>query len=791
MRLEDIDRLRNEPRWPVVASLTCFTAAFDEPQRASLGEKLLLSENRGVTGFWGASGMAWLYGDYYLNNEFMGIVLSAEDLTLGQIVTRAKLQYLTAYGGQIAEDLVNEYILLGDPASRMSFPRGTVDLTVRPEAVDPGEALQIEGAVDLGGSPGAAGQASLEVLDGAETVLWSSTVAVSDGRFQTSAAIPAEAPPGPGSVRCYFRSQDDGADAAGSSLFSLGQAFFDTLYTDPLQPVEDVAVHVWAGISTTGGIDSAWCRWKAGALDSTVAMAPQGAPGMYRTAAPISPQPLGVTVRYWVTVMDSAGRSTGSPAMIFRIPSGPDLQIQSENVAPAAAGSAGIAVAVRNLGETGADSVLIRASLSPAAGKRRRQTREAVIDHMPPASRDTVFLAWDLPAGSYTVSAEADPEDRIDEGNENNNQASRQIQVQQFDVTPQLGSVVGGGHAPARSLDGNFSADIPPGAVADPQVVRITSLAPQVDHQPDLVPAPLFSGTPAAYRLALADSTASLAGPAQILLTFRVDPGDSLIQEHDDIAVYRWNEIIGRWIRQASYPHVTADSLSTEVTGLGLFCLMINLDRQSPIIELTVEEQYFSPGALVSRDARIVAIIQDANGVDSQERPIGVQVNGQPVAGEDLIITPLAETNSLPVSYSPTWPTGRHTVTFSAYDCSGNPAARSMSFEVIDSYGIDQMGNYPNPFDEETVITYRLTGPVHAEEISLKIYTVSGRQIRSWRDFLDEYGLPGTQLDHHVITWDGRDDDGRLLANGVYFYKIRARWEDRTVERIGKLAILR
>jgi flagellar hook assembly protein FlgD len=89
------------------------------------------------------------------------------------------------------------------------------------------------------------------------------------------------------------------------------------------------------------------------------------------------------------------------------------------------------------------------------------------------------------------------------------------------------------------------------------------------------------------------------------------------------------------------------------------------------------------------------------------------------------------------------------------------------------------------------VFTYRLTGPDHAAEISLKIYTVSGRLIRSFRDFLDDFGRPGTQLDYHVLAWDGRDDDGNRLANGVYFYKIKARWQDHSAEQSGKLAILR
>jgi hypothetical protein len=226
------------------------------------------------------------------------------------------------------------------------------------------------------------------------------------------------------------------------------------------------------------------------------------------------------------------------------------------------------------------------------------------------------------------------------------------------------------------------------------------------------------------------------------------------------------------------------------VFGLGLFCAMINGDQVPPSIEVTVEDQNFSEGALVSTNAKIVAVIQDANGVDVIERQVEVWHNEQAVDTQQIVVSPSPERNSVPVSYPITLATGRHSVTFAAYDCNANHASKTVGFQVIDSYGIDQVGNYPNPFDQETVFTYRLTGPDHAEEISLKIYTVSGRLVKSF-DNLDEGGIPGTSISYHVKTWDGLDEDGNRLANGVYFYKIRAKWQDRAVEKIGKLAILR
>ena len=48
---------------------------------------------------------------------------------------------------------------------------------------------------------------------------------------------------------------------------------------------------------------------------------------------------------------------------------------------------------------------------------------------------------------------------------------------------------------------------------------------------------------------------------------------------------------------------------------------------------------------------------------------------------------------------------------------------------------------------------------------------------------------------YNETHWDGRDDNGSLLANGVYFYKVRTESafldEDRIEERVGKLVVLR
>ena len=67
----------------------------------------------------------------------------------------------------------------------------------------------------------------------------------------------------------------------------------------------------------------------------------------------------------------------------------------------------------------------------------------------------------------------------------------------------------------------------------------------------------------------------------------------------------------------------------------------------------------------------------------------------------------------------------------------------------------------PNPFTRSVAIRYSLAAPGSA---SLRIYDQSGRVVR-------EFAV-GVKHGTHSVRWDGRDAQGRLLANGVYFCRL-------------------
>jgi len=72
--------------------------------------------------------------------------------------------------------------------------------------------------------------------------------------------------------------------------------------------------------------------------------------------------------------------------------------------------------------------------------------------------------------------------------------------------------------------------------------------------------------------------------------------------------------------------------------------------------------------------------------------------------------------------------------------------------------------NHPNPFNPTTSIGFALPGTAQTE---LVVYTIDGRRIAT---LINEVMPAG---EHHV-SWDGRDEGGRPVASGAYFYRLKA-----------------
>ncbi len=75
--------------------------------------------------------------------------------------------------------------------------------------------------------------------------------------------------------------------------------------------------------------------------------------------------------------------------------------------------------------------------------------------------------------------------------------------------------------------------------------------------------------------------------------------------------------------------------------------------------------------------------------------------------------------------------------------------------------------NYPNPFNPSTSIQYTVDGRQTSAPISLRVYNIRGQLVRILVDGEIEPG-------NHQVVWDGRDDKGKEVSSGIYFYRLAA-----------------
>lgn len=71
--------------------------------------------------------------------------------------------------------------------------------------------------------------------------------------------------------------------------------------------------------------------------------------------------------------------------------------------------------------------------------------------------------------------------------------------------------------------------------------------------------------------------------------------------------------------------------------------------------------------------------------------------------------------------------------------------------------------NFPNPFNPNTTISYQLTSP---GRVNITIYNVLGQAVKT---IVDEDKPQG----EYSIVWDGKNNAGKNLASGTYFYQLR------------------
>ncbi len=101
----------------------------------------------------------------------------------------------------------------------------------------------------------------------------------------------------------------------------------------------------------------------------------------------------------------------------------------------------------------------------------------------------------------------------------------------------------------------------------------------------------------------------------------------------------------------------------------------------------------------------------------------------------------------------------------------GNPQRTANMFEAytdvddndVAVYDNGLIGNYPNPFNPETTISYNLE---KSADVQINVYNIKGQLVKN---LVNDHKAAG----NHTVVWNGKDNNNNNVSSGVYFYKMK------------------
>ena len=215
-------------------------------------------------------------------------------------------------------------------------------------------------------------------------------------------------------------------------------------------------------------------------------------------------------------------------------------------------------------------------------------------------------------------------------------------------------------------------------------------------------------------------------------------------------------------------------------------------DSVKPEFSITFDGKEILNGDIISANPDVMITLTDNGPLPLDTSFFTIVLDNDPLsfAHDDLTYEYTPYPNSkAEIHWKPKLKDGTYKLTVLAKDGSGNffdSTSYQITFSVYNETDLTRVYNYPNPFKDDTYFTFELRGNSLPDKVRIKIYTIAGRLIR-------DIEIPPSELQigFNKIYWDGRDQDSDQIANGVYIYKIKADFKDKTKSITQKLALVR
>lgn len=225
----------------------------------------------------------------------------------------------------------------------------------------------------------------------------------------------------------------------------------------------------------------------------------------------------------------------------------------------------------------------------------------------------------------------------------------------------------------------------------------------------------------------------------------------------------------------------------------------VRSDKTNPWLDVTFDGVHILNRDIVSSKPHILVKLKDDSRFlalnDTAGLKIKVKYPGSPTVIREFKLgtdsarfTPSSLNNGENTATVDLYPNfladGDYELMISGNDRSGNKAGEleyNVAFQVINKPMISNLLNYPNPFTSSTAFVFTLTGSQVPQNIRIQILTVTGKVIRE----ITKEELGPIRIGRNITEykWDGTDQFGNKLANGIYLYRVITNLNGQSLEQ--------
>ena len=733
---DDINYLDEDTPPAFVTSMTCFTASF--AQTRGLGEVVVSESPTGAIGWFGSSGVGWVINDYLMIQPLMRRLLE-DDKTVGEVIDIARMEYFLANSGYdyLKPSMLFQYNYLGDPTTRLLRPE-LHELLVSGESIyGPTEQLSLNYVGNT------AGDIKLLPIN-AQNQPWWSLPQTFPVELNSNFIISQEQATLPGMGRTIFtldRGENEPA-YQGYAGYSISSDWFEHLPPTAEQLSQSPVIPIRVRFHASTVQADSMVLVLSGSNHARIELVQNGEWWQLSDTTRLSAG--NSTTYYSFSAFAQGSHLQSSNTFTLYLPQDISLSVSDISVG-FKDNICGVYLEYSLFGLASATATMhFEAALSGG---------DQIIDQTVEINEgnNSIFIPVLLGMDAVQMSASLNIPNDVDSGN---NAITRNLSSEYYQILPGLGLTFEGQTSDTLKLWLHGSLSVTSG---DTSWIRIKSYNGTITALPGMT--------------LIQDSTIYLIESSNAETMIRIESNRQLFRKDLDLS---------------SWQFIAPELANTyQFKGNGLVAMGQKQNFTGPRVSMMIEGQLFFDGDYLLKSSHLNLLAEDENGFSWEESKVNVIVNGSEVAVQLGDTTQSCQIMSATIALD--LEIGEHTISYAVSDALGNWSDEvSITGVVAGAAAIYDYGNFPNPFEGETLIIYELTQPL--DDVKIDIFTLSGYKLHTIDLFNARVSIGLGAIGYHEVPWNGRDRLDKFVANGVYFYRIKGQLDDEEiVGPIGKM----